>query len=394
MKAAVLGAGGLGRTIAVELAADPRVTEIIVVDKRGARSRTLQSIGRGASVRALQADVTDTSTLRQILAGVDVAVNATLPEHNLGVMGSCLAAGCGYVDTAALTPISPGETWGLLEQLQLDTAWRDRGLSAIVSIGSDPGISNIMARVASDQLKTIDAIRVRKAASGGHKAEGYPLYSREVFLQDAMSRPVVWDGKQLSEREPVSGEEDFEFPSPVGRRHLHLFRHEEVLTLPLRLGRPVAWVDYKHDINPELVRAIQALGALGLLAPDRRIRIGETLVPFRDAFLATFPEPSTLIDPLAGALSIVVEVQGSKADGSKATVRASLTSENREANRRRGTTAELFITAAAAAAGMTLIQTKKTPRSGVLAPEELSPDLIVPALESRGVAFRVGEVAA
>ncbi len=394
MKAAVLGAGGLGRTIAVELAADPNVTDIIVVDKRGARSRTLQSIGRGVAVKALQANVTDTTTLRGILGGVDVAVNATLPENNLSVMASCLAAGCGYVDGAAFTPNSPAEAWGLLEQLQQDAAWRDRGLSAIVSMGSDPGISNIMARVTSDRLHMVDSIHVRKAASGGHKAEGYPLYSREIFLRDAMSRPVVWDGRQLAEREAVSGEEEFEFPPPIGKRHLHLFRHEEVLTLPLRLGKSVGYADYKHDINPELVRAIQALSALGLLAPDRRIRIGEAVVPFREAFLATFPEPSTLIDPLAGALCIVVEVRGSTRDGNKAAFRASLTMENREANRRRGTTAERYLTAAVAATGMTLIHEKKLPRPGVLAPEELPPALILPALEARGITFDVSPIAA
>lgn len=392
MKVAVLGAGGLGRTIAVELAADRDVKQIAVVDKRGARSRTLQSIGGGSTVRALEADVLNPTKLRNILSEVDVAVNATLPENNLNVMKACLDAGCGYVDGAAFTPTSSKEKWGLLEQLQLDSTWRDRGRTAIVSMGSDPGISNIMARVAADRLQTIDSIRVRKAASGGHKAEGYPLYSREIFLRDAMSRPVVWDGQQLAAREPVSGEEDFDFPPPVGKRHLHLFTHEEVLSLPLRLGKPVGLVDYKHDINPELVRAIQALSGLGLLDADRRIRIGEKAISFRDAFLATFPEPSTLIDPLEGALAIVVEVRGTKPDGTKASIVGTLIAENREANRRRGTTAERFLTAAALATGMNLIHAKKV-RTGVVAPEELPPELILPMLEARGIAFHVSEVA-
>jgi len=392
MKAAVLGAGGLGRTIAIELAADPDVKEIAVVDKRGARSRTLQSIGRASTVRALEADVLDAAKIRTILSKVDVAVNATLPENNLRVMEACLDAGCGYVDGAAFTPTSPQEKWGLLEQLQLDSAWRDRGRTAIVSMGSDPGISNIMARVAADRLHTIDSIRVRKAASGGHKAAGYPLYSREIFLRDAMSRPVVWDGQRLAEREPVSGEEDFDFPPPIGKRHIHLFTHEEVLSLPLRLGKPIGLVDYKHDVNPELVRAIQALSALGLLEADRRIRIGEKAISFRDAFLATFPEPSTLIDPLAGALGIVVEVRGTKPDGSKASIVAALVMENREANRRRGTTSERFLTAATLTAGMNLIHGKKV-RAGVLVPEELPPEVILPMLEARGISFRLSEVA-
>src|SRR5207249_11882432 len=97
VKAAVLGTGGLGRIITLERAADRRVDEIVIVDKRGDRSRALQSLGKTASLTALEADVTQAEALRRILAGVDVAVNATLPEYNLRVMDACFAAGCGYV---------------------------------------------------------------------------------------------------------------------------------------------------------------------------------------------------------------------------------------------------------------------------------------------------------
>jgi len=310
------------------------------------------------------------------------------------VMDACFEAGCGYVDSSGCSPTSEGESRGVTEQLALDPKWRERGITGIVSMGSDPGISNIMARVASERVATIDRILVRKAATGEKATDGFPLYSREIFIRDALSRPVVWDGTAILEQEPVSGEEEYEFPAPIGKRHVHLFRHEEVLTLPAHLGKPVGWIDYKHDINPDLVRAIRAFNDLGLLSPDRRIKIGITKLPFRDAFLASIPEPSTLIGPLAGSLGIVVEVWGAKPDGTKVRVRASITMDHREANRRRGTTAERFLTAAAAAAGAVLIHTKDVPRAGVLAPEELAPTVVLPELEARGVKFSVEDLAA
>jgi len=392
VKVAVLGTGGLGRVIAIELASDRHVDEIVIVDKRGDRSRALKSIGKTANVTALEADVTDRDALRKVLSGADVAVNATLPDYNLTIMDACFEAACGYVDSSGCSPAQGGEQRGVLEQLALDPKWRERGITALVSLGSDPGLSNIMARVAAEPFETIDKILVRKAATGDKGTDGFPLYSREIFVRDALSRPVVWNGKGFVEREPVSEEEDFEFPPPIGTRHVHLFRHEEVLTLPGRLGKPVGHVDYKHDINPELVRAIQAFQALGLFSPDRKIKVGTTQIPFRDAFLSAIPEPSTLIGPLAGALGIVVEVHGKKRGGSKARVRASVALEHREANRRRGTTAERFLTAAAAAAGAVLIETKRVPRPGVLAPEEIPPEVILPELESRGVAFLIEEL--
>jgi len=392
VKAAVLGTGGLGRIITLELAADRRVDEIVIVDKRGDRSRALQSLGKTASLTALEADVTDENALRRILSGVDVVVNATLPEYNLRVMNACFAAGCGYVDSAGYSPPLAGEKRGVLEQLGLDSSWRDRGISAIVSMGSDPGISNVMARVAADRFTKVDRILIRKAATGEKATDGFPLYSREVFISASLSKPIVWDGKDIREEKPASGEEDYEFPPPIGKRRVHWFWHEEVLTLPAHLGKPVGWVDYKHDINPELERAIHAFDALGLLRPDRKVKVGVTQIPFRDAFMAAIPEPSTLIGPLPGALGIVVEVHGTREDGTNAAVRASLTMEHREANRRRGTTAERFLTAAASAAAVMLIHTKRLPRAGVLAPEELPSSLVVPELAAHEVSFSVSDL--
>ncbi len=393
VKVALLGVGGLGRILALELASDPRVKELVLVDRRGERSRALKSIGRSTSIVPLQADVGKRESLRPILSGVDVAVNATLPENNLAVMAACLEAGCGYVDGAGLSPVAPGESPGVMDQLAQDGAWKARGCTAIVSMGSDPGISNIMARIAADRLQTVDEIRVLKGASGGGETDGYPLYSREIFVRDALSPPKVWEGGQLVVRPFIGEEEDYPFPAPVGRRHVYLFYHEEVVTLPLRLGKPVGRVCYKHDVKADLVRSVLALDALGLMAPDKKVKIGVTQTLFRDAFLATVPEPSTLIGPLAGALAIVVEVKGAKPDGTKATVRGSIVVDHREASRRRGTTAERLLTAAVASAGVMLIHEKKVPRPGVLAPEDLAPEHILPEIEARGVKFTIEEVA-
>ncbi len=394
MKVAVLGIGGLGRILALELAADSRVSELVLADKRGDRSKALKSIGRGVAVRPLQVDVAEPGPLRQALAGVDVAINATLPDFNLAVMDACLDAGCSYIDPWGLSPVAPGETPGVIAQLERDEAWKARGLTAVVSMGSDPGLSNLMARTAADRLQTVDEIRILKAAAAMGDLDGYPLYSRTVFLRDALSPPTIWDGGRIVPQPFVSGEEDYEFPAPVGKRHLYQFYHEEVLTLPRRLGRPVGKVVYKHDIDPDLVRAIVALDSLGLLRDDRRIALGTGQTTFRDAFLATFPEPSALVGPVPGTMGIVAEAIGSKADGARARIRASFLLDHKEANRRRGTTAERYVTAAVVASAAALLIGKKLPRTGVLAAEELPPDAVLPELAAREVAYQVDEFAA
>ena len=392
MKVAILGIGGYGRAAALALASDRRVSELVLVDRRGERSRVLQHAMRTA-VSAKELDVTDGQGLRRALSEVDVAVNMVPSQHNIAIMRACLDAGCGYVDVSSHLLASPNEGGDILEQLDQETDWRDQKLTAIVSMGSDPGLSNVMVRVASERLDRIDSIRIRRAATGTKAVDGFPLYSREIFLEDALSRPVIWEAGELVEQPPASGEEEFEFPPPIGVRRVHLFRHAEVLTLPRRLGKPVGRIDYKHDINPELIRAIHALHRLGLLSPDRSVVIRGQIVAFRDAFLAAFPEPSTLMSLQTGGLAIVVEVAGRKKGGDEMTVRGSILMENREASRLHSTTPEHVLAASAAAAAATLIATGNVPRVGVLAAEELPPEIVLPELEARGIRLNFAPLA-
>lgn len=393
MRVAVLGIGGIGRAVVSELVAESRVKEIVPVDRRGERARFLKYLGRTATVTPVEMDVTDAGELRRVLSGLDVAVNVTPPANNAAVMRACLEAGCDYVDYAGLSPSRPGEPWGVLEQLALDDVWKRQGRTALLSMGSDPGISNVLARLASEGFASVDAVRIRVSAGGGPAIDGYPLYSREIFLRDALARPLVWDEGRHVERDPVSEFQEFEFPAPVGRRTVALLGHEEVCTLPLRLGKSPRRIDYENSIDPHLLRAIHALAALGLFQPGRFVDIAGRRVPFRDVFLAALPEPSTLITPLSGCYAIVTEVDGVRPDGSRGTTRAHMLAEHKEANRRRGTTADHWVSAVALASAVSLFDQKKFPRTGVLVPEELPSDIIVPELERRGVHLAVSAAA-
>lgn len=385
VRVAVLGMGYHGRTVARELASDNRVSDLILADKRVDHAKYLLPVLRTASASVRELDVADGMALSRTLSEVDVAVNMVPEAYNMAVMDACLKAGCGYVDVSSFHPTAENEHGDIRDQLGQDGAWQARGLTAIVSIGSDPGLPNILARAAADRLRSVDAILIRRAASAGEALDGYPLYSAEAFLRYALAQPIVWEDGRFVPRRSGADEEDFEFPPPIGRRRVHLFRSESVLTLPLRLGKPVGRVDYKHDIRPDLIQAIHSLDAIDMLDPHRSIRVHGQRLTFRDAFLRVFPDPLSVMGLREGAWVIVVEVRGRNPEGERATIQGWVLMENREASDRRQTTPEHLLTSTAAAAGAILIGTKKAPRAGVLVPEEIPPEVIAPELELRGV---------
>jgi len=376
MRVAILGVGGLGRTLASELRADPRVSSLLLIDQLGERARVLTGLRGRVPIEAMQLNVENRLALAKAIRGSEVVVNTTLPKYNLTIMQAALEAGANYLDVAATGPREPGGPPGIFEQLDMHDAFKSAGRTAIVSMGLDPGISNVMARQAASRLDAVTAIRIR---SGGIAVlpgyASFPLYSREAFISDILVRPTVWADGKLQDREPMSEPEEYEFPAPVGKQQTFLISHEEVKTLPKYLGKPVGRVDFKCALEPNLVRALISLDRLGLLSDSRMIRVGNQMVPFRRAFMAAFPEPSALVLPLEGAKALSVEVEGTL--GKKRVMyRGDVVLPHQEANRRRSTTAVYYLTAVGAAIGVHLIAEKATPGPGVHPSEALEPERV------------------
>ncbi len=391
MRVAILGIGGAGRTLVSELRADERVTSLLLIDKAGDRAKVLARMPGRPLPQVAQLNVENQRALARALEGTDVVVNATPPKHNLAIMRTVLEAGVSYLDLAATGPREPGGLPGISEQLQMHDAFKDAGLTAIVSMGLDPGMTNVLAREAADKLDEIDAIRIR--CGGVTNLPGvpyFPLYSREDLLSYITLRPTVWLGGELVEREPMSEEEDFDFPPPIGRQRCFLISHEEVKTLPRFLGKPVKRVDFKHVVDRDLVQALVALDRLGLLREDHMINAGLQTLPFRLALLAALPEPSAMIFPSEGAECVSVEVEGALA-GARKRYRSEIAMSQREANRRRNTTVAYCLAAVGAAIGVRMILTKALPGPGVYPAETLPPERVLEQWTARGLPLNRSE---
>src|SRR5207237_10771810 len=99
MRVAILGVGGLGRTLASELRANRRVTSLLLTDQFGERARVLTGIPGRVSIEAARLNVENHVALRRALAGADTAVNRTWLRDSLRLMDAACAAGAHYAGT-------------------------------------------------------------------------------------------------------------------------------------------------------------------------------------------------------------------------------------------------------------------------------------------------------
>jgi saccharopine dehydrogenase-like NADP-dependent oxidoreductase len=173
-------------------------------------------------------DARDADSVASALDGASVCVNCADYRLNLEVMKGALAAGAHYVDLGGLFHMTR-------KQLELDGAFRDAGLTAILGMGSAPGKTNLLARAAVERLGSEPTKTEIWAVTRDPAAADHPFpapYSVRTLRDELQMRPMIVSAGQVQDVEPLSGEAEREFPDPVGPARGIYTLHSELATLP------------------------------------------------------------------------------------------------------------------------------------------------------------------
>ncbi len=263
MHLVVLGGGGaMGRVTVRALAEDARVSRVTVADLQlAAAERTIAWLGAGREKTvAVACDVRDSGALTGLLRGADVVLNATDYPFNMEVMRAALNARVHYADLGGLFHMTK-------QQYGLDAAYREAGLTAVLGIGSTPGITNILARVAVDALDRVERLDVR-IGSGDYRPTNAPFvppYSIRTILDECMLEPMIYRNGRWSAVAPMSGQEQIEFPSPIGGVTAMYTLHSEVALFPVSFReKGLKHSSFKIAFPSEFLKQIKLLVDLGL----------------------------------------------------------------------------------------------------------------------------------
>jgi saccharopine dehydrogenase-like NADP-dependent oxidoreductase len=199
-------------------------------------------------------DARDPASLGRALEGAGVVVNAADYRLNLDVMRGALGAVAHYVDLGGLFHVTR-------EQLELDSEFREAGLTAVLGLGSAPGKTNLLAAAAARRLGRDPASMEIWAATRDPAAANHPFpapYSVQTLRDELQMRPVVLRDGELEEVEPLSGEAERVFPDPVGRATGIYTLHSELATLPTSLPS-LREASFRLCLSPGLLDKLLAL---------------------------------------------------------------------------------------------------------------------------------------
>ncbi|MER5717961.1 saccharopine dehydrogenase C-terminal domain-containing protein [Streptomyces sp. NPDC002132] len=382
MRVLLVGAGGVGTAITRIAARRPFFEAMVVADyDRDRATAAVAALDGDARFSAERVDAGDEDAVAALLAGhrCDVLLNATDPRFVMPLFQAARTAGATYVDMAMSLshphPERPYEECGVkLGDAQFARAaeWERDGALALVGMGVEPGLSDVFARYAADELfDDIEEIGIRDGAN--LTVEGFdfaPSFSIWTTIEECLNPPVVYEADRgWFTTEPFSEPEVFDFPEGIGPVECVNVEHEEVLLVP-------RWVDarrvtFKYGLGQEFIDTLKTLHRLGL---DRTTPVtvpsvhGPVPVSPRDVVAACLPDPATLGGRMRGKTCAGTWVRGTK-DGAPREVYLYHVVDNQWSMAEYGSQAVVWQTAVNPVVALELLAAGAWSGAGVLGPE-------------------------
>ena len=204
MRVLLVGAGGVGSAV-VPIAARRSFFETMVVADYD-RSRAERAVAQVDDTRFIvdQVDASNAESVAQLARRhrATHVLNAVDPRFVLPIFNGAFAAGADYLDMAMSLsfphPTDPYQQTGIKlgdEQFAVAHEWESAGRLALVGVGVEPGLSDVFARYAADELfSEIDEAGVRDGAN--LEVDGFtfaPSFSIWTTIEECLNPPVIWE---------------------------------------------------------------------------------------------------------------------------------------------------------------------------------------------------------
>lgn len=319
----IVGAGGVAHVAAHKAATNNAVLGNICIASRTPAKcdAIIDSVKRKGHIQDSEKalfsrplDALDIAATVRLIRETDsaIVINLGAAFINMSVLEACLETGAAYIDTAIHEePDKVCETppwYGNYEWKRKDRC-AERGLTAILGAGFDPGVVNAYCALAVkryfDRIDTIDILDVNAGSHGKYFATNFdPEINFREFI-----KVWTWIDRQWKEYPTHAVKRVYDFPV-VGSRPVYLNGHDELHSLSQNIDANSIrfWMGFgDHYIN--VFTVLRTLGLLSHLPVT--LTTGQEVVPLK-VVKAVLPDPQTLAPGYTGKTCIGNFVKGWK----------------------------------------------------------------------------------
>jgi len=334
-------------------------------------TRQLDAMDVGATVAAIKE------------SGSQIVLNLGSAFINMPVLEACLETGAAYLDTAIHE--EPGAVcedppWYANYEWKRAARCADRGVTAILGAGFDPGVVNaycaLAARELFDEIDTIDIIDVNAGSHGRYFATNF---DPEINFREFV-KVWTWIDRQWVEYPTHTVRREWDLPV-VGRQPVYLTGHDELHSLSTNIDANSIrfWMGFgDHYIN-----VFTTLRTLGLLSHEP-VRVGDQEVVPLQVVKAVLPDPQTLAPGYVGKTCIGNIVTGTR-DGRRREVFVHQVSDHAAAFAEVGSQAISYTAGVPPVAAARLIVSGEWDAGRMVNVEELDPAPFIGLLDQMGL---------
>jgi saccharopine dehydrogenase-like NADP-dependent oxidoreductase len=186
----------------------------------------------------------------------------------------------------------------------------------VPGFGMTPGVTNMMAMHAANQLDTVESVRCSHGAYRPIAFSQAIAETTKIEYDPALPSRVVFEDGEFKQVEPFARPMDIALPEPYGTSPEYIIPHPEPVTLSRSLAdKGVRLVEARGTWPPKNMRLIRAMYEWGILRNDT-VNVNGSRVGVLDAIFAhCLQSPEGRETELYG-YALHVEVIGTK-DGTK-----------------------------------------------------------------------------
>lgn len=223
------GCGSVGSAAIRTLLSGDYFDAIVIAENRYEAACSLAESLDPQIVSAIRIDANDPEDIKEAVKGSDVVLNCVGPFYKYGpvILRAVIESGVNYVDVC--DDLDATEM-----MLELDEYAQEKGVSALIGMGSSPGIANVLVRFCAESLlDEVDAVDIYHV-HGGEEVEGPAVIKHRIHSMSS-DIPVFIDGKQRMIKmfdesgKEFYGETDFR---DIGTYPVFPYPHPETVTLP------------------------------------------------------------------------------------------------------------------------------------------------------------------
>ncbi len=301
------GCGAVGSNAVQTLVKTDTFSEVVIGDYNIEKAEQMsKELGPKASAKKF--DAMDPQSCKDVITDCDLVLNCVGPFYSTvkTILTAAIESGINYVDVCD----DPDVT---LEILGLDQAAKNADITALIGMGASPGITNLLAKMASDdfldETDTVDIFHTH----GGEPFEGEGVIGHRFHCM-SIDIPMYLDGQlqyvKYFEESGIALRQTFDFPLIGKDIPIYPYPHPEQLTLPRYIK--VRNVTNKGSVLPiDYYKLTSEVCRLGLASKEPLEVKGQKVVPYDFAMSFIINERERILKESefgdqCGAMSIVV----------------------------------------------------------------------------------------